>query len=122
MRFVVSVDTKPSKLADFEAYVRRECEGPGSGILCGMSKEEFRGYPGFSRRFVFGKGKEESVREDKIFLTKGAVFTLSMTYPAKKGNESAVQNNATISGRMLSSFVIRRGLAIREARDDKEYR
>ena len=122
VRFVVSVDTKPPKPADFQAYVKKECEGPASGILCGMVKEAFRDYPGFGRRFVFGKGNDESVMEDRIFLTAGAVFTLSMTYPVMKANAQKKDEGKALLDRMLASFVIHKGIMLRELRDDKEFR
>ncbi len=127
MRFVVSVDTKPPEPADFESYVRKECEGPASGILCGMSKKEFRGYLGYGRRFIFGKGNDESVREDRIFLTAGAVFTISRTRPIihsapePDSKTKIIKKDAKeeVLDWMFASFIVKKGLSVP---DIPEYR
>lgn len=101
-RFVVSVNTRPPSKGNFEEQVRKECEGPASGIICPMAKTRYRGYDAFERTILIGEGKDAIMRSDLVFLAKSAVYWISADL--RHGDIGRME---PMRKRMLDSFIVR---------------
>jgi len=101
-RFVVSVNTRPPSKDRFEEHVRKECEGPSSGIICPMAKTRYKGYHAFGRTIRIGMGKDAIMRSDLIFLAKSAVYWISADL--RHGDMDRME---PLRKRMLDSFIVR---------------
>jgi hypothetical protein len=97
-RFVVSVDASVTKSASLPEYVKRELEGPCSGIATSMERTRFRGCPAYEREYVFLCDGGRNSAGGLAFSTGTIIFSFTWSAPeSEKNMKRAIE-------KMLDSF------------------
>lgn len=105
--FTVAVDAKIPKKFSFAKYVKAEC-GPKSGIIAEIKMARFHGIPAYKREYSFQCGSRKHFGGNIIFRGPDKVFSLTWSAP-----ESERKDAKKLFGRMMESFIIKRGFAIK---------
>ncbi|MBN1170255.1 hypothetical protein JXA56_04475 [Candidatus Micrarchaeota archaeon] len=81
-RVTVFVDFRLPEKFNFRNYVKKEFEGPSSGIISNMKKTTFRGMPAYSRDYLYISSGNKYMSKGIIFYTGNKVYQIAWFGPS----------------------------------------